>query len=425
MRVKFLSLLIFTAVLCVSSFDAQTPREPNRQTLLNGLKVLIWSDANSPKITVKLRIHSGSAFDPRNKTGVMALLADILFPSEQTREFFREELEGNLEVVSNYDYLQINASGKSEEFLSMMETIANAVSNPQITPDNFAKVRNDRIKLVGELNRNPGYVADRAAAKRLFGEFPYGRPQEGTIESLKLIDRPDLIFAKERFLTGDNATLAISGNIKPDLAYRAVRRLFGAWKKSESLVPASFRVPEEPQTDLQIVTNGNLPNEIRFATKGVARNDANFFTAQAVIQILERRLKSREGNRAIAKINSNLLRGSFVFGVSDWKTSMVRMVGDKIPLPQGIEQTIQNLLAEPISETEFNEARIAIRESFSHSDPYSKWLDVDTYRLDSVKAQQQLLEELSLASARKFADALKTQAFASVLLAGSAETNLN
>ena len=60
----------------------------------------------------------------------MRMLADNIFPNEAAREFFTEDLGGSLEIVTNYDYIQINASSKPDQFLTMLETLASAVSNP-------------------------------------------------------------------------------------------------------------------------------------------------------------------------------------------------------------------------------------------------------------------------------------------------------
>src|ERR1043165_2018512 len=54
----------------------QTPPEPEREQLLNGLRVLVWSQPGSPDLLVKLRVDSGAAFDLAGKSGQMALLGD-------------------------------------------------------------------------------------------------------------------------------------------------------------------------------------------------------------------------------------------------------------------------------------------------------------------------------------------------------------
>src|SRR6185295_4969499 len=66
--------------------------EPAREQLLNGLKILLVSRPGDPKVMLKLRIHSGAAFDTAGKSGTMALLADLLFPDPVTFEYFKEEI---------------------------------------------------------------------------------------------------------------------------------------------------------------------------------------------------------------------------------------------------------------------------------------------------------------------------------------------
>ncbi len=231
----------FFIFVCFSvNFALAQSGEPRQEKLLNGLKLLVWNEPTNPKLTIKLRVHSGAIFDPKDKMGVMELLGEILFPNDQAKAFFTEELGGSLDITTGYDYIQITATGKSDEALAMIQTIANAVTNPQITPDNFKIVRDNHLKKLQEMEKNPAYVADQAAAKRFYGEFPYGRTLEGTPESLAKMDYADLLFAKSRFLTSDNATLAIIGNIKFENAYRICRQLFGGWVKSDQKVPATF-----------------------------------------------------------------------------------------------------------------------------------------------------------------------------------------
>ena len=184
----------------------------------------------------------------------MALFADILFPNqEQIKEFFADELNGSFEIVSNYDYIQINATGDKDKLLPILETVAQAVTQTQIDKETTAKVKLARLTKLKELETNPAYVADLAVRKQLLGDFPYGRATNGTTISLSNIDFADLLFARERFFTANNATLAITGDFKEDLANRAVRRYFGNWRKSEKIVPSTFALAEQPKTNFVMI----------------------------------------------------------------------------------------------------------------------------------------------------------------------------
>jgi zinc protease len=211
-------LIILT--ICGSAV-AQAAREPYQERLLNGLKVLVWNDPNDSKVMLKLRIHSGSAFDSRDKMGTMALLSDILFPDPQTRAYFEEDLEGKLEITSNYDYIQITAYGKADEFINILDTLRTGVVVTPINQENFVKVRDARLAKIKEETANPAIVADWVVARQLLGDYPYGRPMNGTPESLAKIDRFDMVTAKDKFLDADNATLSISGKIDPKYAVGA------------------------------------------------------------------------------------------------------------------------------------------------------------------------------------------------------------
>src|SRR5687768_7443100 len=98
-------------LLTALSAVAQTG-DPKQEKLLNGMKVLMWSHPKADSVSVRVRIHSGAAFDPQGKEGVMQMLADSLFPNQASRDFFSEDLGGSLEVTTTYDFIEVSASAK-------------------------------------------------------------------------------------------------------------------------------------------------------------------------------------------------------------------------------------------------------------------------------------------------------------------------
>ena len=78
--------IIVCLLLMPAAALAQVPMEPEHARLLNGLRVLIWSRPGDQDVLLKLRVHSGAAFDLAGKGGSMALLGDILIPDATARE---------------------------------------------------------------------------------------------------------------------------------------------------------------------------------------------------------------------------------------------------------------------------------------------------------------------------------------------------
>jgi predicted Zn-dependent peptidase len=414
------TVLAFCAFLLSQSLFAQTANlpAPRQEKLLNGMKLLVWANPQAEKASVKLRIHSGSAFDPQTKEGVMALLADILFPNETAREYFTEDLGGSLEVTSNYDYIQINATGDNDKILDLLEALSIAVTKPQIDKDTTAKVKTARLEKVKELENNPSYVADNAVAKRLFGDYPYGRAQAGTTESLSKIDFADVLLAKQKFLTADNATLAVSGNVKFDLVYRAVRRYFGSWEKADKKVPATFTQSDAPDTKLQLIDAKNDSiNEVRFAARIPARNDKNYIASKVLAKVVEKRFdkefKQEEKSRASLRLNSNLLSGFIVVGLSNLIPDAEGQLSEKPPVTHQFsvkeENMIQLFLYNKISPDEIQTAKAEVLSEMNQKNTADFWLDIDTYKLTSVKDEMQKANEVTAENIQQSAEILVKQ----------------
>jgi predicted Zn-dependent peptidase len=377
-------LLIFTALFAlVTSAQAQAPAQPYQEKLLNGLKVLVWNTPSSDKVTLKLRIHAGAAFDPKDKMGTMALLADIMFPDEQTFNYFKEDLEGELKVTENYDYIEITATGKAEEFVNILDTIRVGVVATPITPENFIKVRDAQLAKVKAEIANPAAVADRAVVKRLLSDFPYGRPAAGTPESLARIDRFDLSMAKDRLIDADNATLAVYGKIDPRFAVKAAKQMLGNWSKSEQVVPSTFAQPQDPDTKIQLIDQpGAETAEVRFAVRGLAMNDSDMpaliVWAGAFQQKLNASLPSECGNNVRVMSDMHLLPGVVGFGAafptavtgkcfSAMKETIAKADSDKLK-----PEDLQHFAATFVSNIEPLRSQMDFVTML--------WLDTDTYR---------------------------------------------
>ena len=416
-------LVVCFLTLIQYSVPAQVPMEPERARLLNGLRVLIWSRPGEQDVLLKLRVHSGAAFDLAGKAGSMALLGDLLFPDPTTREYFTDEMQGRLNVTTDHDSITITMQGRAREFERIVEILRTALVTPQLTPENVAKVREGRIKILKETSISPPALADRAIAARLFGDFPYGRPYGGSVESLERVDRADLMLARERFLSPNNSTLSIVGGIQPSRALRALRQLLGVWRKNEQLVPATFRQPSSPDPRTLIV---NAPTdqsvEVRLAVRGFNRQDADA-PAAALLAILARQrweklLPELARNPVYVRHEAFALPGMFVMGAS----VDTLLAGKALT---SAKEVMQSLASSPVMTAELEQAKSAavalISKELSNPDGMADaWLDSDTYGLPSVAEQMRALTAVTPGDLQRTATRLlRNAAFASVVVGNS------
>ena len=398
----------------------QAPAEPEREQLLNGLRLLFWLRPGSPDVILKLRINSGAAFDLSGKSGQIALLGDLLFPDPATVDYFTDEMGGKLDVKVTYDSTTITMVGKAAEFERIVEVLRNALLATQFTPEVITRVHEARLKLVKDSTISSASVADRAIATRLFGDFPYGRPAAGSPEDLARVDRADLMLARDRFINSNNATLAVIGGVTKPRAMRTLRQLLGPWRKSEQIVPTTFRQPTPPDAKTLLVNVPGPSVEVRLATRGVSRSDSDFHVAAILARLAQHRWQAAAPELATQPVfvrsDAYVLPGAFVMGVTVNSQSAVDSVVNA-------KKVLDSLINTPATAAELeraknevvNEVSVMLGKPENAPDPF---LDMDTYRMSAVPDQIALLRAVTSSDLQRVANRVFKSAPVATVVAG-------
>jgi zinc protease len=396
---------------------AQSAPQPEREELLNGLRLLFWPQPGRPEVILKLRINSGAAFDLAGKAGQMSLLGDLLFPNPDTVEYFTSEMGGKLDVSVNYDSTTITMVGKASELEQIVEVLRNGLLATQLTPETVTRMRDARVKLLRDTTIVPAAVADRAIAARLYGDFPYGRTAMGSPEDVARVDRADLMLARERFLNSNNATLAITGGVTKQRAMKALRQLLGPWRKSEQIVPTTFRQPNPPDTRTLIVNVPGPNVEVRLAARGVARSDPDFAVANVLARVAQHRWEAISPELArkpvFVRTDAYVLPGAFVMGatVTDLTAAdslaNAKKVLDSLMTTAATAEEMDRAKNEVINETA---AMLAKHDALA--DP---WLDADTYRLSAPQDLIALLRSVTASEVQRVANRLFNKSIVSLV----------
>jgi zinc protease len=409
---RFLPTLLALVVFSNLNFGqtvAPVIPEPRREQLLNGLKVLLVPRAGDTQVTLRLRVHSGAAFDLAGKEGMMALLGDALFSDPTTAEYVKEELDGRLEVATGFDSIDVLLAGRADSFERLAELLRNAVLNTQLTPDVVARLREARTKIVREVGVSPATVADRAVAARLYGSYPYGRVLSGTPETLARVQRADLMLAHDRFLASDNATLVIIGGFDPARTMRLLRQYLGGWRKSDRGVPATFRQPAAPDPRTLVIDMPGLPDaEVRLALRGLARSDRDRAAAIVLALVAQERWKTATpelASRAVSVTHdAHALGGVFRLSAS---------VPSAAVAAQAVESAralLRALASTHAGATEFETAKrtaaaTLARELEKPETMADVWLDAQTYQTNAATTTETIraINALTPADAQRVA----------------------
>ena len=414
-----LSLSLLFALLVPFQAGAQSP-EPVREHLLNGLTVLLWQRPGDQNVVLKLRVHSGAAFDLAGKGGTMALLDDALFPDPSTGLYVREQLGGQFELATNYDSIDVTLSGTASEFERMVDLLRGALVATQLTPENVASIRAARIEKLRAQPTSASQIADQAIAARMFGTFPYGHPATGTLETLAKVDRADLLYARERFLIAGNATLVVVGPIEKARAMRAVRQLLGPWGQGDRVVPATFRQPDPPDARVLVVNQaGATSAEIRVAVRGLKRVDPDAPAAALLARIVRERWQAAtpDLSSAFVRHETHALPGIFVIGASAPEASASKAIA-------AAREVMRSLAGAAPTLDEIERARSAELTDLSQRTMQTesianRWLDIETFKLALSGDPMDAIRKLSAADLQRVAGRLFKDASIATVVVGN------
>lgn len=335
----------------------------------------------------------------------MALLGDLLFPDPAIHTYFTEESrDGRLDVETTYDAIEITMKGKAADYDRMVDILRAALVTTQLTQADVAKARDAKLAVLKSAKPSSRQFADQLIATRLLGDFPYAHPIDGTIESVSRIERPDLMLADDRFLNPNNATLAIVGGVDERVAMRALRQLLGAWRKSDEIIPATFRQPGPPD-ERTLIANGSDTQtaEIRVAVRGLARSDPDFYAASGLTAVVASRWQKLQPeltrDKFFVRLDSHVLPGLFVLGASVDPAMANKTL-------ESAKTALKSLVDSPLSPDELQAAKSAFSAT-TKADPAdalaTAWLDIDTFGLPALSEQNHSRSVVSAADFQRVA----------------------
>jgi len=259
--VVLFALLLLPAGLAGQEADYPTepppPLEPRdvdfpavgRDTLENGLELVVVENHEQPVVSVRLYTPGGQAAEPDGKTGVAGLTASTLDQGTGSRsaEEIASTVEGagaSLTTGASNDFGYVATSVLTESLPTVLDVFADVVRNPTFPEDEVANQKKRTASGLESQLSNPNALASRRFRSLIYGSHPYGEdPRPGDIEG---ITRSDLASFHESRYTPRGSLLVFAGDITLDRAREAARSRFGDWTGPEV---ADADLPEPPAAD--------------------------------------------------------------------------------------------------------------------------------------------------------------------------------
>jgi zinc protease len=277
-----------------------------KSTLANGLGVWTSQHPQVPMVGLVLLVRIGSANDPSGKEGLAAITADML--DEGTGERSAIDVHQDLARIGAQFDTDIGADAMVVSLTALsrftgrgLELLADIVARPALRDADFVRVRQLRLNRLIQLRDMPGVIADRAFARLLYGDSPYGHTPLGNERSLSAMTVDDIrSFHRSSILPGA-ATLIAIGDCDHGAVTLAAEAAFGGWSGEAGPEPSAMSSTSNPAR-LNIVPRPGAPqSELRIGHVAAPRSTPDYHALLAANMVL--------GGQFVSRINLNL-RGS-------------------------------------------------------------------------------------------------------------------
>lgn len=344
------------------------PDDITRVKLPNGITVLARSNFNSPTLSIKGYLPSGSLFDPDEKLGLGYLTANGLMTGTAQYDFQSlyneiESVGARLGFSSGTLTTSFSAHCLSEDLNLMLDLIAGSLRSPVFPEKEFNRQKTQMLTGLAIRAQDTASMAALLFDKVVYAGHPYERPEEGYVETVQSIEREDLIHFYERTFGPEGLTIAIVGAVDPDTTVAAVKATLGDWtnEDQETLPELTFLKPIQKTTKKALSIPGKSQADIVMGCQAPERLSPDYFPLRIGNNILgEFGMMGRLGQRvreeaglayyAYSSLNSSLGPGAWemIAGINP------RNINQTIAL---ITEEIRRFVTEPVSEEELSDSK--------------------------------------------------------------------
>jgi zinc protease len=415
---------VFAAMLAGALLVAAAPaaRAVTIERVISPGGIEAWLVRNSaPMIALEFAILGSADQDPADKPGVANMAAALLDEGAGPYDAmtFHDRLERRAIEISfraGRDTLRGTLRSLKDNREEAFDYLRLALTEPRFDAEAVERMRAQIMSRLRRDTVSPNDIASRNWWAAAFAGHPYGRPVDGTIESLPRITVDDLRSYTRHVLARDNLKIAMVGDIDPQAAGELIDRAFGKLAAKAELTTAMPAVTQG--LGRRIVIQLDVPQAVvNFGGPGISRSDPDFMAAYIVNHVLGGGSFSSRLYREVRE------KRGLAYGISNsllWLNHAALMLGNTATRADAtgktieiIEHEIRRLAAEGPTEAEFIEAKTYLKGSFALGLDTSNriasqlvQMQLDNLGIDYINRRSGLIDAVTLADAKRVANRL-------------------
>lgn len=274
----------------VSVPKAHTEEKFEKRTLSNGLILLTRVSAKIPAVSVTVVFSGGLIAEDKDNNGISSLTAKMLLDGTRKRKESEiisaiEDRGGRIYSFSGFNSFGLNLTSLKDDTDMALELVRDIITDSVFTQDELSK---EKYLTAAAIKEEDDDIFERGSyllRKMLFKDHPYGMRDIGEEESVRSIDRDDLIRFYQSHCIPNNTVIAISGDIDPEKVFKKVESLFGDIQRKDLARP-SKSAPSAESSGSQIVKMDKEEALLMLGFKTVAMNNPDRYPLNVLSGLL-------------------------------------------------------------------------------------------------------------------------------------------
>ena len=261
-----------------------------REVLENGLVIITSEQRALPIISFHLLIKAGSRYDPQGAEGLANLTSGLLTfgTAKRTALQIGESVDfigARLSTDVDRDLASVSLTLLKKDLDTGLELLAELLTESIFPKEEIARQKKAVIASIKAKGERPRAIARDKFRAALFTNSPYGRPVEGTQESIKDLSQRELIRFYKGFYRPNRSILAVVGDVTQKEIKKKLNHVFRTWERS------SFsQEPQPPATSasaefIRIIKDLTQAN-IVMGHRGIPRNHPDYYPTRVMGYIL-------------------------------------------------------------------------------------------------------------------------------------------
>ena len=283
---------LLLAPLCIGTAPAHAAGPlAHREILPNGAVLLVAERPAIPIVVVRVSVPAGSVRDPADGPGLANLTAESITRGTARRsgpELDRaiEFVGGSLEAGAGRDGATVTLSVLKKDLPLGLDLLAEVLLHPTFPADEITREVADIQAGLRRSEQSPETVAGRALGPLIFPDHPYGRPSNGTVDSVGKLTREQVVAFYRLHYRPDGANIVAVGDITTEEIRGALMQRLAGWAGPAAPLPAIAKPAPVVPVEARMITRDLSQTTVLLGRPSIRQDDPDYFPLAVATYVL-------------------------------------------------------------------------------------------------------------------------------------------